>query len=162
MGRLPYLAVVGSACIVMNVAAQSPAVSARPYDGIQAGLDAFRLAEAQRQSGVTEQLGDIWGYGAYYPPARQPSGVYQAQTGLNRWESHPVYDPPLTMHRPLPPVDSPWLDGTPYAAPIVLPAPAASAGASEDWIPPVPPNAGVAAEPRLPVPAPVTQKRREY
>jgi hypothetical protein len=60
--------------------------------------------------------GDIWGY-TYYSPMRQPIGQQQIQTGENRWESHPVYDPPLPNYRPLPPVDSPLLDGTPYATP---------------------------------------------
>lgn len=128
--------------------------TARPYDGIQAGLDAFRLAEEQRQANASQQLalndqlrfwsglptsrgetifygyynpaagiylpGSILGYSLYYPPARQPIGQHQEQTGKNRWESHPVYDPPLTPYRPLPPVDSPLLDRTPYAAPPPL------------------------------------------
>ncbi len=157
-----------------TLVAQQP----RPYDGIQAGLDAFRLAEEQRQARVAQQLaqadqfkfwaglptsrgetiyygyppayaalpranrdylyaygygrsgyrpltvfepwpfvpGDIYGY-VDYRPLRQPLGQWQGQTGPNRWESHPVYDPPLADYRPLPPVDSPLLDGTPYAAP---------------------------------------------
>ena len=174
--------------------AQQSSPDTRPYDGIQAGLDAFRLAEEKREGAIAQQLflndqmrffsgyptsrgqtiyygymspaaiqaygygaplltganldytyaygagpmwggsrqswagplavfqpwpyvpGDIWGYGAYYQPARQPVGQQQSQTGPNRWESHPVYDPPLTMYQPLPPVDSPLLDRTPYAA----------------------------------------------
>src|SRR5262245_35250381 len=134
--------------------AQQPAARARPYDGIQAGLDAFRLAEEQRQAGASQQLflndqlkywagiptsrGEtiyygyyspvmfpavgfsapvfpsyIYGY-PYYPflPFRQPIGQQQVQTGPNRWESHPVYVPPLIGFRPLPPVDSPLLDRT--------------------------------------------------
>src|SRR5262245_37532114 len=178
--------------------AQSPV--ARPYDGIQAGLDAFRLAEEKRQAAVADQLylndtmrfyagyptsrgqtiyygylssaamyaygfvrppmafssldyayaypvvppwgaysawrggpavftpwpyvpGDIYGYPMYYPPARQPIGQTQVQTGPNRWESHPVYDPPLTEYQPLPTVDSPLLDRTPYATPREVPPP---------------------------------------
>ena len=174
-----------------NLSAQAPGV--RPYDGIQAGLDAFKLAEEQRRANIAHQLylndqmkywaglptsrgvtiyygaagggypgygyatpllppasleytyaygnrywgqvrrqvgggpptvfepwpyvpGDIYGY-RYYPPLRQPIGQQQVQTGPNRWESHPVYDPPLTDYRPLPPVESPLLDKTPYAAP---------------------------------------------
>jgi len=77
--------------------------------------------------------GDVWGYPAYYQPARQPIGQQQTQTGPNRWESHPVYDPPLTMYQPLPPVNSPLLDRTPYAAPN--PAPSAA-----EAIPPEPPR----------------------
>ena len=136
----------------------------RPYDGIQAGLDAFRLAEEKRQGGASQQLvlndqlkfwsgiptsrgetiyygyaspvafpaygystpvfpGYIYGY-PYYPyvPFRQPIGQQQVQTGPNRWESHPIYDPPLTEYRPTPPVDSPLLDRTPYATPRVAPS----------------------------------------
>jgi hypothetical protein len=138
-----------------------------PYDGIQAGLDAYRLAEERRRGAIADQLyfndemrawaglptsrgetvyyglygprygyayppaslayryaygvprygfgplsvfepwpivpGDIYGYPAY-TPVRQPIGQHQEQTGPNRWESHPVYDPPLTPYRPLPPV----------------------------------------------------------
>ena len=145
------------------VAAQQPSPYTRPYDGIQAGLDAFRLAEERRQAGTSQQLflndqlkywsgiptsrGEtiyygyasptafpaigfstpvfpayIYGY-PYYPflPFRQPIGQQQVQTGPNRWESHPVYYPPLTEYRSLPPVDSPLLDRTPYAAPRLMP-----------------------------------------
>jgi hypothetical protein len=169
--------------------AQAVAVP-RPYDGIQAGLDAYRLGEEKRQAGVSQQLllndqmrfwggfptsrgnslyygygnpglgygytspvppanlesayayggqypwggargwmppyvfqpwpyvaGDIYGYPYVYQPARQPVGRVEAQTGPNRWESHPVYDPPLAPAQPSPPVQSPWLDNTPYATP---------------------------------------------
>lgn len=164
--------------------AQSPWRSARPYDGIQAGYDAYRLGEERRRTDIAQQLylndqlkywaglptsrgetiyygnavpmmppanldytyayggwgrrglvrerawfgprtvfepwpyvpGDIYGY-QYYSPMRQPVGQHQEQTGPNRWESHPVYDPPLPAYRPLPPVDSPLLDGTPYETP---------------------------------------------
>jgi hypothetical protein len=164
--------------------AQVPAV--RPYDGIQAGLDAFRLAEEQRQAALAVQVatndqmrawsalplargttilygyptvalgapvigpavapavmdldfaygpanrqfvpdprltvfepwpvipGDIYGY-VVTPTVRQPIGQWQGQTGPRRWESHPVYDPPLPDYRPLPEVESPLLDKTPYA-----------------------------------------------
>jgi hypothetical protein len=77
---------------------------------------------------------------------RQPIGQQQIQTGPNRWESHPVYDPPLAPYQPTP-VYSPLLDGTPFSAPpAVLPA--------AEAIPPPPP----------PVAAPVTPRRgpREY
>ena len=190
-------------------ATQQQAAVNRPYDGIQAGLDAFRLGEEQRQANVSQQLflndqmrfwngyptsrstvyygylspaaiqaygygvplmtranldyvygygagplwggsrqnwagplavfepwpyvpGDIWGYRAYYQPARQSIGQQQTQTGPNRWESHPIYDPPLTMYQPLPPVDSPLLDRTPYAA-------ANGGSTNEEAIPPGPP-----------------------
>jgi len=153
-------------------AAQDAAPPTRPYDGIQAGLDAFRLAEEKRQGAASQQLflndqlkywsgiptsrgetiyygyaspaafpaygfgapvmpGYIYGY-PYYPfvPFRQSIGQQQVQTGPNRWESHPIYDPPLTEYRPTPPVDSPLLDRTPYATP--------QAAAAEQPPPPVP------------------------
>lgn len=198
--------------------AQTPAASNRPYDGIQAGLDAYRLGEEQRQVALSQELflnnqmrfwngypvtsttyygylpptamaaygygvpatgfgsgiasplmtqanldyayaygagplwngyggygplsvfqpwpympGWIYGYPAYYLPARQPIGQQQSQTGPNRWESHPIYDPPLTSYQPPPPVASPLLDRTPYAS---LPPPAAPTEA----IPPEPPR----------------------
>jgi hypothetical protein len=154
----------------------------RPYDGIQAGLDAFRLAEEQRQAAIANQLAtndqmrawsglslsrgqmtyygypnyygypgglanldyayaypaprrwgvrtvfepwplvpvDIYGY-TYIAPLRQPVGRWQGQTGPNRWESHPVYDPPLPALQPQPLVESPLLDATPYANPHTVP-----------------------------------------
>ncbi|MEX2133855.1 MAG: hypothetical protein WEB67_06890, partial [Acidimicrobiia bacterium] len=157
-----------------------------PYDGIQAGLDAYNMAEGRRRAEVDAQLfandqarawaglpttrgetiyygnaypgnayyghalppanweaayaygnrrgwssvrervwfssptvfepwpvvpGDIYGY-RYVAPVRQPIGQRQVQTGPNRWESHPVYDPPVTHYRPLPPVETP-ADPTP-------------------------------------------------
>ena len=39
-------------------------------------------------------LGDIWGYQTY-TPVRQPIGQRHVRTGPNRWESHPVYAPPI-------------------------------------------------------------------
>src|SRR5947208_14928664 len=35
---------------------QQPATANRPYDAIQAGLDAYRLGEEQRQANVSQQL----------------------------------------------------------------------------------------------------------
>ena len=177
------------------------------FDGNQAGVDDYRLAEEKRQADVAQQLslndqmrfwngyptsrgetiyygylspgaavaygfwpwpyvpGDIWannvwGSGAYYQPARQPIGQRQMQTGPNRWESHPVYDPPLTMYRPLPPVDSPLVEGTPYVPPqeaILLPDP----------IPPPPPAISpppTEVAPPGPATSPTTPRRkpREY
>ena len=225
--------------------AQQPAPTSRPYDGIQAGLDAFRLAEEKRQGAVSQQLflndqmrfwncyptsgsttyygylppaamdaygygppspgyayppyagygysmasplltranldytyaygagplwggygqswagplavfspwpyvpGNIYGYPAYYQPARQPIGQQQLQAGPNRWESHPVYDPPLTMFQPLPPVDSPLLERTPFA----VQKEAAPPGES---IPPEPPQAASPPAPELTPPGPAS------
>jgi hypothetical protein len=166
-----------AAVVSGNALAQAPAE--RTYDGIQAGLDAFRLAEEQRQAALANQLavneqmrawsglplargyttiygypgyvvpgpspvaldyayaygvprywggvrtvfepwpvipGDIYGY-TYIAPLRQPIGQWQGQTGPRRWESHPVYDPPLPALVPQPVVESPLLDKTPYATP---------------------------------------------
>ena len=188
-----YLTLVFVVAIASLVRAQDPTAAVKPYDGIQAGLDAYRLAEEKRQGAVNQQLflndqlrfwngyptsrnesiysetmyygymspaalaaygysgygpgsgfqlgpwmgGGLWGTPYYYQPARQPIGQQQIQIGPNRWESHPVYDPPLTMYRPQPPVESPLLDRTQYATtiplPIPLPPPAAS---SSDAIPP--------------------------
>jgi len=184
-----------TACVVGllvagTVSAQSP-LPVRPYDGIQAGLDAFRLAEEQRQAAVAMQLGqneaqrawaglpsargsavfygypfavpladrdyayaygayaygpprygvfepwplvpgDIYG-GAYVAPLRQPIGQWQGQTGPRRWESHPIYDPPLADYRPLPEVALPLpgaplpvapLPAAPAAPEVIVPSPA--------------------------------------
>jgi hypothetical protein len=168
-----WLAVV-SLALVRVASAQDPLTAVKPYDGIQAGLDAYRLAEEKRQGAVNQQLflndqlrywngyptsrgetiyygymspgalaaygyggygpwtgfqlgpwvgGGLWGTPYYYQPARQPIGQQQIQINPNRWESHPVYDPPLTMYNAQPPVDSPLLDRTPYATqPATTPA----------------------------------------
>jgi hypothetical protein len=128
------------------------AQSARPYDGIQAGLDAYRLAEEQRRivaEGQVRLSTDLkywppqWTMPgpppfafAPYPlfrasdfaaPIRQPIAQYQFQSGPNRWESHPIYDPPPSPLFPLPPVTDSLLDRTPYATsaiPRLDPAPA--------------------------------------
>ena len=174
--RWIVLAFAGCGLLGSSLAAQQP----RPYDGIQAGLDAFRLAEERRQFNVAQQLalndqlkywagipnvrgetiyygapappvnldyayaygpavvrgwrggyvagpltvfepwpfvpGDIYGY-TYYLPVRQPIGQWQGQTGPNRWESHPVYDPPLPNLRPLPPLEAPPAAAAPPAPP---------------------------------------------
>jgi hypothetical protein len=158
-----------------------PTPTTGPYDGVQAGLDAFRLAEEKRQAAVAMQLatnaqmrawsglplargtstyygfagvesgrlpvlmdldfaygiayrrfvpgdrlsvfepwplvpGDIYGV-VVAPPVRQSVGQWQGQTGPRRWESHPIYDPPFPAYRPLPEVESPLLDKTPYTTP---------------------------------------------
>lgn len=196
---------------------------AKPYDGAQASLDAFRRGEEQRQANLDQQLytndqmkiwaglptsglggsrgvttyygasrygspyavplqpgmslgyaygfggraildrtgqpitvfepwpyvpGDIWGY-QYYTPTRQPIGQRQVQTGPNRWESHPVYDPPLTPYQPLPTVDSPLLDRTPFASPAAETR--ATSPAKTTTTSPVPP---ATADPELAPPPP--------
>jgi len=203
--------------------AQDPLASIKPYDGIQAGLDAYRLAEEKRQGTVNQQIflndqlrywngyptsrgetiyygymspaalanygygpygysgfgtwtgfqvgpwmgGGLWGTPAYYPPARQPIGQTQIQIGPNHWESHPVYDPPITAYNAQPPVDSPLLDRTPYANPAVAAPvtpgatptqkapPKKSLLESIESVPPPPP----AASPPAPL---VPSKPREY
>lgn len=174
-----------------------PAQEVRRYDGIQAGLDAFQLAEERRQANLQNQIeandaaraaaglpttrgetiyyypphrtytvvpwdaayayggaigyrsagpfgrrvvlypvapvftpwpyvaGDIYGYRTD-PQVRQPIGQRQVQIDENTWESYPVYDPPVEPHRPLPHVDSPLLQNTPFApepAPETMPPP---------------------------------------
>src|SRR2546422_10875610 len=55
--------------------AQQPATVNWPYDGIQAGLDAFRLGEEQRQSAVSQQLflNDQMRFWNGYPTSRGAS-----------------------------------------------------------------------------------------
>jgi len=194
--------------VAAQALAQNPLVGVKPYDGIQAGIDAYRLAEEKRQGAVNQQIfandqmrfwngyptsrgetiyygymspataasygysaygpwtgfqpgpwmgSGLLGYGAYYQPARQPIGQQQIQMGLNHWESHPVYDPPLIMHSSPSPVVSPLLDGAPYATPAttipVVPAPVPitpSPAADSEKIPPPPP---------VMAPAPSTRSR---
>jgi hypothetical protein len=238
---------------VSSTAMAQQATPARPYDGIQAGLDAYRLGEEKRQVGMAQQLylndqmrfwngyptstgqtiyygylspaaaaaygystpyygyggvgplmtranldyvyaygggsqwggygqygysplsvfqpwpyvpGDIYGYPAYYPPARQPIGQTQVQTGPNRWESHPVYNPPITNYQAMPPVSSPLLNNTPYATPqeivtpveTVLPPPPPDTGAT---VGPTPPGPPASASPAAPSPI-VPRRTREY
>jgi len=174
--------------------AQDPLPSTKPYDGIQAGLDAYRLGEEQRRAAINQQLllndqlrfwngyptsrgetiyygymspaaldlygyygygpwtgfqvgpwmgGGLWGTPYYYPPARQPIGQQQIQVSPNRWESHPVYNPPLTPYSALPPVDSPLLDRTPYATTIPAPPPISPPTKAKptESVPPPPPAA---------------------
>jgi hypothetical protein len=164
----------------------------RQYDGIQAGLDAYRLGEERRRSDLGQQLdvneqmrawsglpglygetmwyrepvsayrrrtldalygngstyggypvpiappvgvfapwpyvpGDIWGY-SYYTPWRQPVGRWEGQTGPNRWESHPIYDPPL----------DPPLAPTPSAQPVAPRSIEPSDDPTDDLLPPPP------------------------
>jgi len=202
----------------------------RPYDGIQAGYDAYQLGEEKRQRNVGQQvylndrmralttplatygsgygpylstygvvpasrdyayaygnspqryypgynssysgrpltvfepwpyvLGDVWG-DFYTPPLRQPVAQGQSQTGPNRWESHPVYNPPLYAYSVLPPVNSRALDKTPYATerPAVPPAskPSSLPPAVEHPSIPEPPSPGPSVDD-----APARTRRREF
>jgi hypothetical protein len=204
--------------------------NARPYDGIQAGYDAYQLGEERRQWNVGQQIylndrmralttplatygygygpypstygmmpasreyayaygnsperyypgygsrysgrpltvfeswpyvpGDIWG-DFYTPHLRQPVAQVQSQTGPNRWESHPVYNPPLYAYSVLPPVSSPALNTTPYAVehPSVAPAPKSSSPppAVERPSIPEPPSPGPSIDEE-----PVRPRRREF
>jgi hypothetical protein len=242
-------AILGVAVFAAASRGQEP-VPVRPYDGIQAGYDAYQLGEERRRADIAYQLylndqlkywsgiptsrgetiyygggvpgyyaagyygnavpvlppadldytnaygrfgprgyvrervwfgprtvfepwpyvpGDIWGY-RYYSPMRQPVGQHQEQTGPNRWESHPVYDPPLPNYRPLPPVDSPLLDGTPYETPkpvIEAPLPEAPLPPAPAVVP-APPTAdppkvdAAAPDAELPAPPPKPRRPREY
>jgi hypothetical protein len=236
------IAVLFATCGLPGVLSAQHFGGTRPYDGIQAGYDAFQLGEERRRADIGYQLylsdqlkywagiptsrgetiyygagagnfasgfygnavplvppanleftyaygrfgprgwraagrgwsgpqtvfepwpyvpGDIYGY-MYYSPMRQPVGQQQIQTGENRWESHPVYDPPLPNFRPLPPVDSPLLDGTPYATPTV---PAEVPVEPPPVATPAPPRAESPLEPGpdLPTtPPPKPRPRREY
>jgi hypothetical protein len=240
--RSPFVR-IAALTLVAGVAATTlgqDTVPTRPYDGIQAGYDAYQLGEERRRANIGYQLylndqlkywsgiptsrgetiyygvpgsfaagyygnavplvppanldytyaygrfgprgygalgpgwvgpqtvfepwpyvpGDIWGY-TYYSPMRQPVGQHQEQTGPNRWESHPVYDPPLPNYRPLPPVDSPLLDGTPYAT-RVPPAPAPVEPPAATPPPPTAENP-LAPETELPPKPPAKPRpRREY
>ena len=215
MTRISWLttAAVMAALLLSRVALGQQAL--RPYDGIQAGYDAYQLGEERRQTNIGQQIylsdrmralttplatygygygpyvstygvmpasreyayaygnsperyyptsgsrysgrpltvfepwpyvpGDIWG-DFYIPPLRQPVAQVQTQTGPNRWESHPVYNPPLYAYSVLPPVNSPALDKTPYRAepPSIVPAPRPAA----------PPPALRPAAPEPPSPGP--------
>jgi len=45
-----------SLALVRLANAQDPLTPIKPYDGIQAGLDAYRLAEEKRQGAVNQQI----------------------------------------------------------------------------------------------------------
>lgn len=183
MSRKSPLAIATLLAVVFTCRLAVSQQPPRPYDGIQAGFDAYQLGEEKRQADVGQQLylndlsrarltplatygygyrpfsstfgvvpasaeysyangnsplpfgfrgdagsqpltvfepwpyvpGDIWG-DLYLPRLRQPVAQAQTQTGLNRWESHPVYDPSLATRPVLPPVNSPALRNTPYAS----------------------------------------------
>jgi len=67
--------VVGAATAVT---AQQAAAVNHPYDGIQAGLDAFRLAEEKRQGAVSQQLSlnDQMRFWNGYPTSRGQTTYY--------------------------------------------------------------------------------------
>lgn len=197
--RFRSLALALSAAAILP--AQLLAQSTRPYDGIQAGLDAYRLGEERRQTTASYQLnlndnlrfrsglptsrGETIYYGymspvtssylypgdsayfpagvlypsypLYYPLARQPIGQRQEQTGPNRWESHPVYNPPLTPYQPLPLVNSRLLDRTPYATISPSPRPLGEGQGEASSL------VEKASPPPAPVhPAPARRGPREY
>src|SRR5689334_21056721 len=76
----PHRIVFSSIALVMAVCrlciAQDPLV--KPYDGIQAGLDAYRLGEERRQAGVNQQifLNDQLRYWNGYPTSRGETIYY--------------------------------------------------------------------------------------
>jgi hypothetical protein len=199
------------ACAAVDALGQQVATIQRSYDGIQAGIDAYHLAEEKRQADVSQQLflndqmrffsgyptsraetiyygyttpyygyatpfatranldyiyaygaavpwgvplavfrpwplvpGHIYGYPAYYQPARQPIGRQEIQTGPRRWESHPLYAPPA-------------VNGTFYAAPIE------SAPQVESIPPEPPPQANSPAGEPAPIGPPALRRGpREY
>jgi hypothetical protein len=72
-------AVFGAIASIAAVAgAQQAVIVGRPYDGIQAGLDAFRLAEEKRQAGVAQQLflNDQMRFWNGYPTSRGETIYY--------------------------------------------------------------------------------------
>jgi hypothetical protein len=88
--------------------------------------------------------GDIYGYPLGYQAARQPIGRIEAQTGPNRWESHPVYEPtaaPVVTEAAtmVPPAFAP-------APPAFAPAPALAGGLTPGELPPPPPPSSRARE----------------
>ena len=217
MARISWLtsAAVVAALLSSRVVLGQQAVP-RPYDGIQAGYDAYQLGEEKRQQNVGQQIylndrmralatplatygygygpytstfgampasrdyayaygnspelyypgygsrnaarpltvfepwpyvpGDIWG-DFYTPPLRQSVAQAQSQTGPNRWESHPIYSPPLYSYAVLPAVNSPALGKTPYATERPA-APAAKRPAAFEPPSPGPPAADEPARPR--------------
>ncbi|MCE9525426.1 MAG: hypothetical protein K8R36_05170 [Planctomycetales bacterium] len=106
--------------------------------------------------------GDIWG-DMYISPLRQPVAQVQSQTGPNRWESHPVYNPPLASRPVLPPVNSPALDKTPYAterttSPPPIPARTGPSRPTDvRSAPPVPPSPGPSIDDE-----PAPPRRRDF
>jgi hypothetical protein len=185
MHRKLMITALVAAGLARTVGADDPPPVPVPYNGIQAGLDAYALAEEQRRANVGQQLllndqlkywaglptshgesiyyysyggpatgaypyathiappanreftyaygdprlwprpyfgprrgpltvfepwpyvpGDIYGYPYYtFAPVRQPIGLWQGQTGANRWESHPIYAPAAPPDLPPPPQD---------------------------------------------------------
>lgn len=107
-------------CAALIWTASALSAAAQPYNGIDAGLQAYRSHEAQRLSRTGRQVelseaakaryfydpwafyvgpfdedwavrpGSPWEY-RYEEYARQPLGHRSLQTGPNRWEYHPIY-----------------------------------------------------------------------
>lgn len=58
--------------------AQNPLIGVKPYDGIQAGIDAYRLAEENRRAGVDQQIfaNDQMRFWNGYPTSRGETIYY--------------------------------------------------------------------------------------
>jgi hypothetical protein len=69
---------IGLVLVGFSVAESAWAQVPRPYDGIQAGLDAYRLAEEQRQAAVANQLAttDLMRAWSGLPPSRGQVMLY--------------------------------------------------------------------------------------
>jgi len=78
--------------------AQQVAPAPRPYDGIQAGLDAFRLAEERRQSAVALQSAMNAQF-RYWPPMNLDYAYAYGPGGPAPIRSAPL---PLTVFEPWP------------------------------------------------------------
>src|SRR5215213_8240342 len=72
---LTLFIVVGLASLALG---QDPLAPVKPYDGIQAGLDAYRLAEDKRQGAVNQQIfsNDQMRFGNGYPTSRGETIYY--------------------------------------------------------------------------------------
>src|SRR5262245_47201621 len=97
-------ALVAGVCSTQEARAQQAAAVNRPYDGIQAGLDAFRLAEEKRQGAVGQQLflNDQMRFYNGYPTSRGATIYYgylgpsaMAAYGYATWYPGYGYPAPL-------------------------------------------------------------------
>lgn len=116
LGRLACCASIGMFATV--TLAQNPYGRMGRYDRLDAGYDAYRAGEVQRQYLIGRQQslnaemvfwsrsfpgwryyaepwpflpGDIYGYPLAEPPVRQFAGRVEEQIGPNRWISRPAY-----------------------------------------------------------------------